>query len=208
MSNPSSINREKGNRLALIGSRFTRLLVVDEVVKIKHKGTSVRRWLCHCDCGTWKIVTTPALRGGQTKSCGCLWKESAAKNVKAAHKKKSKTPEIVGKNVLFYGHKGSAKNRGISNDLSKEEFLKICEQNCHYCDAPPRYREIYRTSQNRKLAYSISANGVDRINPNYGYTIDNSLPCCTRCNMAKSSLQYDEFLSLISLIFNHKIKKG
>lgn len=28
-------------------------------------------WICHCDCGTTKIVTSGNLVNGRTKSCGC-----------------------------------------------------------------------------------------------------------------------------------------
>lgn len=37
------------------------------------------RWVCACDCGSDLIVLTQSLRGGLTKSCGCLQRESAAK---------------------------------------------------------------------------------------------------------------------------------
>lgn len=43
-------------------------------------------WLCRCDCGVEKTVCITALRGGYTKSCGCLrkdsWKKRPAKNIK------------------------------------------------------------------------------------------------------------------------------
>ena len=29
-------------------------------------------WLCHCDCGTDRLVVAQTLRNGLTKSCGCL----------------------------------------------------------------------------------------------------------------------------------------
>ena len=36
-----------------------------------------------------------------------------------------------------------------------------------------------------------------------GYTIDNSVPCCKECNTAKSVLTVDEFVDLISRIYNN-----
>jgi len=49
--------------------RFGKLIVIKYVGKNKY-GSS--EWLCLCDCGNYHIVTTSHLRGGHTKSCGCL----------------------------------------------------------------------------------------------------------------------------------------
>ena len=37
-------------------------------------------------------------------------------------------------------------------------------------------------------------NGIDRIDNNIGYTIDNSVSCCKYCNFAKNDFLLDEFL--------------
>lgn len=57
----------------LSGRRFGRLLVVDR--DAGHQGTHAY-WLCECDCGNEKAVTSHALRSGSTKSCGCLRREN------------------------------------------------------------------------------------------------------------------------------------
>ena len=36
-------------------------------------------WLCECDCGKKKEVTTGNLKSGSTRSCGCLHKEQPLK---------------------------------------------------------------------------------------------------------------------------------
>lgn len=38
-------------------------------------------WLCKCDCGNTTIVSGKNLRNGNTKSCGCLQKDVARKNM-------------------------------------------------------------------------------------------------------------------------------
>lgn len=50
----------------LTGKKFGRLVAVEIVSK---KPT---RWLCKCDCGNYKTVTTMNLNSGHTASCGCL----------------------------------------------------------------------------------------------------------------------------------------
>lgn len=59
-----------GNRLKdITGQRFGRLLVVSRA------GSTVRGkhavWLCRCDCGGQREVTSSNLRRGLVTSCGC-----------------------------------------------------------------------------------------------------------------------------------------
>lgn len=56
----------------LIGERFGRLVVIKEVGRTKRMQ---RLWLCKCDCGNTKILTTGVLKNGAVKSCGCLRSE-------------------------------------------------------------------------------------------------------------------------------------
>ena len=54
--------------LDLVGQRFGRLVVSGRV-----PGSA---WLCRCDCGRSKIVTTSNIRGGNSTSCGCKTDEA------------------------------------------------------------------------------------------------------------------------------------
>ena len=58
----------------LTGERFGRLVVLKKASNLESRV----RWLCRCDCGKEKIVRGDGLRGGDTKSCGCLQKEKAS----------------------------------------------------------------------------------------------------------------------------------
>lgn len=53
----------------IVGQRFGRLVVLEEL-----PGSRIR---CKCDCGNETVVLRPNLRSGNTKSCGCLRKESS-----------------------------------------------------------------------------------------------------------------------------------
>lgn len=57
------------------GQRFGRLVVIRE--DARRSGGHVC-WLCRCDCGTTTIVTGKRLRQGQTRSCGCLSRETSS----------------------------------------------------------------------------------------------------------------------------------
>lgn len=68
-----------GKFIDLIGQKFGRLIVIQRAGNDKW-GNS--RWLCKCDCKGGKeiIISGFNLRGGHTKSCGCLKKEKATKH--------------------------------------------------------------------------------------------------------------------------------
>lgn len=65
-------------RKDLIGERFGRLVVLQRDFEKQGKSPY---WLCQCDCGNIKSVSSAKLRNG-TQSCGCLQKEKTSiKNV-------------------------------------------------------------------------------------------------------------------------------
>ena len=63
------------------GDRYGRLTVIDEAPPyVTASGTRCRQLLCRCSCGTKGEFLLERLRSGNTQSCGCLLKESAARN--------------------------------------------------------------------------------------------------------------------------------
>lgn len=56
-------------KIDLIGQRFNRLVVIEEVGRNKQ---GFVMWHCKCDCGNEVDVSGSKLRNGNTKSCGCL----------------------------------------------------------------------------------------------------------------------------------------
>ena len=56
-------------RAQLVGETFGLLKVLSYAGNNKH---SQSLWKCRCACGRIKIVSINALRGGMTRSCGCL----------------------------------------------------------------------------------------------------------------------------------------
>jgi len=69
----------------ITGKKYGRLTVINFV------GFDCNRaaiWRCKCDCGNDVIVTGSTLRGGYTKSCGCLCRENVKKRNKERAKQK------------------------------------------------------------------------------------------------------------------------
>lgn len=63
--------KKKGIRKNLVGKRFGRLIVLEQL-EDKNGWTQFR---CKCDCGNEKITSGNNLIYGSTQSCGCLHKE-------------------------------------------------------------------------------------------------------------------------------------
>lgn len=77
-------------KIDLTGQRFGRLVVIEKALSKKYKNGRIKgRWLCRCDCGNTKIVTTDGLKYNTTKSCGCLNNE----------KRKSRYNDLTGKKI-------------------------------------------------------------------------------------------------------------
>lgn len=72
----------------MIGERFTRLTVL---YKTDEKLGTSYKYMCRCDCGVEKLISSAHLKRGNTRSCGCLKKEvdrerGRAYNLKYCHK--------------------------------------------------------------------------------------------------------------------------
>lgn len=77
-------------RKNLIGCEFGRWKVIDYA----GPGGSCAMWLCRCQCGSEKSVTSSSLLNGRSKSCGCYLKESARKRqlIHGHNTKKGQSP--------------------------------------------------------------------------------------------------------------------
>lgn len=69
----------------LTGQRYGRLLVIEKTqTHVTKGGHRIAQWLCKCDCGNKTTVPGASLRSGNTRSCGCLQRETA-KNTMTTH---------------------------------------------------------------------------------------------------------------------------
>jgi hypothetical protein len=66
----------------LTGLRTGRLTVLRDVGPDKH---GKRTWLCVCDCGKETTVAASQIKGGKTRSCGCLSAEQGRTNGLKSH---------------------------------------------------------------------------------------------------------------------------
>ena len=97
---------------------------------------------------------------------------------------------------IYKSYIQNAKTRAITWDLTEETFKEIVTKPCAYCG------DLYKKSEN------ITYSGIDRINSEKGYNIDNCIPCCKICNMMKNNLSLDMFLSKVKQIHNKRLESS
>ena len=157
-------------------------------------------WLCRCVCGKEKEVIQNNLVTGVSKSCGCRGR------IKLIARNKSRINKATSNSVLnqiIAGYKKDAKDRGYSWHLTNDQCYKLFESRCHYCGSEATNERKYHKDKSITAKYM----GIDRIDNTKWYTIDNVVPCCKKCNRAKDTMTYDEFIKHIESIYKHLVKK-
>lgn len=86
-------------------------------------------WLCQCECGTKKVVSSSSLRCGTSKSCGCLTKENGIKTINGLSKTKLYRTYANIKQRCYNKNNFEYKNYGargiIMCDEWKNDFLNF-----------------------------------------------------------------------------------
>lgn len=89
----------------------------------------------------------------------------------------------------FNNYKKAARDRDLYFLLTYDEFMQFWNKPCAYCGD------------------EILTIGLDRINNNKGYAMNNIVSCCERCNMMKGQLPREEFLDCCQKIINVNVTK-
>ena len=63
--------------------------------------------------------------------------------------------------------------------LTSEEYHTIRNEKCSYCKRPSSHKH---------------SNGIDRIDSNIGYILENCISCCHDCNISKGKMSPSEFI--------------
>jgi hypothetical protein len=167
------------------GNRYGKLVVIER------NGSGGDRlhinWRCKCDCGNEAVIRGSNLRAGVSQTCGC------------GKKGGGKLPRGVASfNSLVDGMKRHASSRGYEWQLTEAQTGKLTKQNCHYCGIEPS-QQHKRFKGNGIYTY----NGIDRVDNDKGYFLENVVPCCGRCNRAKSDNTFEDFRGWIKRVHEH-----
>jgi hypothetical protein len=177
--NTTSCGCKKANTGDLTGRVFGRLTVLSEVQRRTIKGC--RRWTCTCSCGRTIQVRSRNLQHGTRTCCGCA-------RTTRLYSRKPDRDVLVARMRNTYTN--NARNRGYSFHLADSDIARIIGQDCHYCGAPP----TPHTSKSHRIVRTLFYNGMDRMDNTRGYTVRNTVACCSRCNYMKSSTAYHDFI--------------
>jgi len=169
----------------LTGCKFGRLIVE----RLAYSKKSKKFWVCVCECGEKVITFTAQLTSGKAKSCGCLHKDII---------RKCSYGEAAF-NKLYSSYRRQAEKRNLKFDLTKEQFKTLTSGNCHYCNEPPQM--IWK--EKGQLWGECVYNGVDRINSDLGYSVENCVSCCKVHNRMKGELSLVDFINACKQVVNH-----
>jgi len=106
-------------------------------------------------------------------------------------KKHQKEKDTMWRRFLEY--KKRAKKKEIGFELIKEQFDFLTSQACIYCGEYSDEKDYC---------------GIDRVDPNKGYIIENCVPCCKTCNYFKRLMSKEEFLNKVRKIYEHSIREN
>jgi hypothetical protein len=174
-------NRESGKWCDLVGQTFGLWTVLQKVERRRRHENRI--WLCRCRCGVEKRLSTYQLRQGLSLSC------------RSCHHRQGR-PEIRLKpyEALYNRAAMEAERNGHTFTLTYDEFLELIGRlRCHYC-----FQAVPSAPYNLKKFGGGSH--LDRQNNALGYTSDNAVLCCTRCNFAKGDrYTYEEWWAMTAV---------
>jgi hypothetical protein len=170
----------------MIGERFGRLVVVAEAPKMYRK----LAWQCRCDCGAMRNVPGTALRQGNTKSCGCLHRDTSTAlcigRTKHGHSSRASgwTPEYTTWSGL----------NGRCNDPKNESYPRYGGRGIKLCERWRDFRNFFADMGPRPPGTSL-----DRIDNDGNYEPGNcrwASPAKQRQNQRRTILCDEEVMQI------------
>lgn len=176
-----------------IGKKYNMITVID-IAGVRELGKGIHTYKCtlfkcQCDCGKIIVKTSVSLKNNI--SCGCHFYNE---------KRLSYGESSLNRAYRQYRRHAKDKNRNI--ELTKEEFRDISQKDCYYCGSSPS-----NISKDHRSYGEFIYNGIDRVDNNLGYTLDNCVPCCIICNKAKSGMSQYKFLNWIKKLTDFQLQK-
>lgn len=103
---------------------------------------------------------------------------------------------------LFLTYKRNSLDRGRPFELTEDDFISMSQANCYYCGAKPSNSYNMKGSNG-----AFKYNGLDRVDNSLGYSVNNCVPCCKMCNVAKSTRSVNDFLTWAHRVYSHSVSR-
>lgn len=171
----SHAGKPSNNVLDLTNQRFGRLVAIE---RADSNALGRAKWKCVCDCGRVVSVLAGSLRSGNTRSCARM-----------ECRPRTKPRGMAMAWVTYKKYRRNAATHGRVFDITFEDFKERTQEPCAYCGGLPKTKTV-RSFTNGAYVY----NGLDRVDSNIGYTLDNVLTCCWVCNRWKGKMSMAEFV--------------
>lgn len=181
--------RKDKSNVDMVGKRFERFVVIERTDDIVDGEFLLK---CQCDCGTIFSAITSKIKRGRIQSCGCKRRFTMGYDENGAIKELTELDKLIRTKMVSY--RCGAKRRGKKFNLSIYEFSNLVKLPCVYCGHIDT-----KLSYKTKNGYKI--NGIDRINSNKNYTLENSVPCCNQCNKSKLDYSVLEFKTWVKRVY-------
>lgn len=174
-----------------VGQKFGQLTIV--AWESRAKG-----YLVECDCGNKLHAKYYRLQNGTTRSCRKCFKSKAAG--------RPLLPDNLGaKRAVITQYRLGAQRRGIPFKLTEAECIDLITRACAYCGLPPSSPVAITTSSAHD---AFRYTGIDRQDNTAGYTTENCVPCCKRCNQSKNDMSLDEWKQWLHRVFQFQTSSG
>ena len=137
-------------------------------------------------CGKDLPIPTEGFRKDGVQRCGDCYeklKDIEKKRIRDPRNYRKESKENLGR--YYSDYQANARKRGILFDLEFDVFCALITKPCDYCNA----------------LCEEEVNGIDRVNNDIGYVIENAVPCCGMCNKMKSDYTLEQFKSQIVRIY-------
>jgi hypothetical protein len=190
-SNPP---RTEPKRLDIAGQKFGKLIAIRPTEKVDHRRYVI--WEFQCECGdiveksAGYVLQTSRRKDTRTVSCG--------KPDCQMHKRLPASDGAF--NRLYASYRKNAEYRNLPFELTKDQARFLFQQNCFYCGVEP---SSVAKPHNKSHAPPFIYNGIDRLNNELGYVEGNVVACCWKCNRAKGSFTYEEYIEWIQRLIQH-----
>jgi 5-methylcytosine-specific restriction endonuclease McrA len=93
----------------------------------------------------------------------------------------------AGLGAVYCAYRERARRYARPFRLSRDEARLLFTRECFYCGQPPA---LAGWAGWKDFHY----NGIDRVDSSKGYSVDNCVTACRRCNVAKSDATQAEFI--------------
>jgi hypothetical protein len=181
LTHNSKINHSFVN---LIGKHINNWMVINISDIRKYDKFS---YLCQCKCGNKNILTSTELTHDILKQC-----KKCSYDITSSKLRKNRPFEGCYKKLIW-----NANSRNISVSLTYDEYIEFTKiKLCHYCN-----RDIVWIEYRKWIHGWVGGHNLDRKDNALGYSTDNCVVCCPRCNRIKSDdISYNLILKIGNLI--------